>query len=379
MRVSTLFCGHPKGYGVGYACQSIVGGMASAGAEVDLYCASADKEVLKPYFRPLIPVWGQAIGYRIFKPTIIQSLLESRYLRHLKKGNVAYIWPGSSVDVYRIASEKGCVLVTENINTHTATSKQILDREYARLGLPPAHSVSTRMVADENAKLALVDYVFSPSPEVSRSLREAQVPETKIIESSYGMDVDDMLPAEAISARKVANSPPTALFVGRIGIRKGVHLLLDYWVKADIRGVLKLVGNIEADARYLIEPYLRHPSIQHIPFSTDLKALYRDADVFIFPSLEEGSPLVTYLALGAGLPSLVSPMGGGGVVEDGVNGRVMDAHDERAWVEAIRNVFANTDLRHRYSENAHAKALQYVWQDVGARRYKQLVPLASVR
>lgn len=375
MRVSTLFCGHPKGYGVGYACQSIVGGMASAGAEVDLYCVSADKAVIKPYFRPLIPVWGQAIGYRLFKPTSIQPFLESRYLRHLKAGDIAYIWPGASAEVYRIAQEKGCVLVTENINTHTATSKQILDQEYARLGLPPAHSVDAGMIADENAKLALVDYVFSPSPEVSRSLCAAGVPEAGIIESSYGMNIGDILPVETIPARKVGNAALTALFVGRVGIRKGVHLLLEYWVKAGVPGILKLVGNIEEDARHLIEPYLQHPGIQHIPFSTDLKQLYQDADVFIFPSLEEGSPLVTYLALGAGLPALVSPMGGGGVVEDGVNGWVMDPHDVQAWVESIRKAFFDVELRHRYSDNAHAKAPYYVWQDVGARRYRQLVAM----
>lgn len=377
MKVSTLFCGHPKGYGVGYACQSIVGGMASAGAEVDLHCASADKVMLKPYFRPLIPVWGQAIGYRIFKPSFIQLLLESRYCRQLNAGDIAYLWPGASMGVYRVAKEKGCVIVTENINTHTATSKQILDREYARLGLPPAHSVDAKMIADEDAKLALADYVFSPSPEVSRSLREARVPEQKIIESSYGMDVGDIMSADAIPARREAKSVPTALFVGRIGIRKGVHLLLDYWVKAKVPGILKLVGNIEADARHLIEPYLRHPSIQHIPFSTSLKQLYQDADVFVFPSLEEGSPLVTYLALGAGLPTLVSPMGGGGVVEDGFNGWVKDPHDEEAWVEAIRLLFTNVELRHRYSENAYAKASCYFWHDVGARRFQQLATLAA--
>lgn len=372
MRVSTLFQGHIKSYGVGHACQSILEGMFEAGADISLFCGSADQPNIRPYNQLAIPVWGQSIGYRILSQTRIQKYLEWRYCKQLRAGNVAYIWPGSSRDVFRTAKRKGCIVVTENINTHPAASKAILDREYVRLGLPPNHPVSVEIIADENAKLALADYVFSPSPEVSRSLRNVNVPEEKIIDSSYGLDAGDLVFPEEIPARRPLSAIPTALFVGRLGIRKGVHLLLDYWIKANVPGVLKLVGNIEADAKHLIEPYMQHPTIEFVQFSTDLKKLYREADVFIFPSLEEGSPLVTYLALGAGLPSLVTPMGGGGVIDDEKEGRVIEPHDESAWVKAIRDVFLDAGLRNQFSLNAYLKAQQYFWTDVGVNRYHKL-------
>ena len=143
-------------------------------------------------------------------------------------------------------------------------------------------------------------------------------------------------------ADRVSREDLTAIFVGRLGIRKGVHLLLDYWSKAGVKGKLKLVGNIEPSARHLVEPYLSRDDVELVPFTEDLRSVYLNADVFLFPSLEEGSPLVTYLALGAGLPSIVSPMGGEGIINHGVEGLVVDAHNEEEWINSIRKVFSDT-------------------------------------
>ena len=46
------------------------------------------------------------------------------------------------------------------------------------------------------------------------------------------------------------------------------------------------------------------------------------ADVFVFPSLFEGSAVVTYEALATGLPSVVSPSAGS-IVRDGIEGFVV--------------------------------------------------------
>ena len=50
------------------------------------------------------------------------------------------------------------------------------------------------------------------------------------------------------------------------------------------------------------------------------------ADVFVFPSLFEGSAVVTYEALACGLPSIVTP-NAGSVVRDGVDGFHVPAGD----------------------------------------------------
>ncbi|WP_283744062.1 glycosyltransferase family 4 protein [Sideroxydans sp. CL21] len=379
MLINTIYATHLYKSGVCYACQSILESMQSADTDVRLFCVSANKDVrLSSFHRLSLPLWAKPLGYKLISDDLWEKYTEWRYRHSFKGQQIAYLWPGTSIDTYRFAKSKGHILLTENINTHQATSKKILDAEYSRLGLKPAHGIDEERICDENAKLELVDYVFSPSEEVSKSLLNANIPHEKIIRTSYGLDSTHIMLPEQIEMR-AKKKELTAIFVGRIGIRKGVHLLLEYWVKSGIKGKLKLVGNIEHSAKPLVEPYLSRHDIEHIPFTKDLESLYLDADIFIFPSLEEGSPLVTYLALGAGLPSIVSPMGGGGIVNDGCEGLIIDSHDTDGWIDAIRKLFSDAELRMQFSRNASNRAREYLWSNVGRQRRELLLAALDSR
>ena len=100
-----------------------------------------------------------------------------------------------------------------------------------------------------------------------------------------------------------------ALFVGTICVRKGVPQLLAAWKKSGVEGELLLVGKVEPAIRPLLEPYLENNSVRALGFTSDVGRLYKSADVFVFPTLEEGGPQVTYEAAGCGLPIITTPMG----------------------------------------------------------------------
>ncbi len=373
MRINTICPDYISSLGgPSYACQALLGAMNAAGIDVSLYCVSSANSVHRSFYRLSIPLWAKPVGYRLFTEECLRRYTERRYLSSLESQDLAYVWPGTSLETYRAIKSSGHILITENVNTHQATSKEILDEEWHRLGLTPGHGINEKSIADENEKLELIDYVFSPSIEVTRSLIRAAVPREAIIQSSYGCNENNILLPEEIAGRG-SRTELTAIFVGRIGIRKGVHLLLDYWVKAGVTGKLKLVGRIEPSAMHLIEPYLNKQDIEHIPFTRDLRSVYLDADVFLLPSLEEGSPLVTYLALGAGLPSIVSPMGGGGIINNGHEGLVIDPHDADQWIESIRKVFSDTGYRLSIANHAYRLAGHYLWKNVGRRRAGSLL------
>ncbi len=372
MRINTIFPGYLNSIGgAGYVCHSILDAMSDAGQDVSLYCVSGDKSMHGPFHQYSMPHWAKPLGYKLFSQDAWSKFTEWRYLHSLKNQDIAYIWNPTSVDTYKTIKSAGHIILAENINTHQATSKEILDAEYRRLGLMPNHGIDEEAIADESARLELADYVFSPSGEVTKSLLGADVPSKKIIQSSYGLEQGDILLPQDVANRS-RRQDLTAIFVGRIGIRKGVHLLLDYWVKSGVKGKLKLVGNIEPNARHLVEPYLSRSDIEHVPFSKELSVVYLDADVFLFPSLEEGSPLVTYLALGAGLPSIVSKMGGDGIIDHEVEGLVVDAHNAEEWIDSIRKIFSDTEYRLKLSRNAYNKAEKYLWKNVGRRRVESL-------
>lgn len=372
MRINTILPDYMSNLGgPTFACHYLLEAMSTAGLDVNLFCVTGNRSVYRPYHHLSMPHWAHPIGFKLISDNAWTKYTEWRYLRSLKNQDIAFLWTKTSTETYRKVRSAGHIMLTESVNTHQATSKAILDAEYHRLGLIPSHGIDDQAIARENEQLELVDYVFSPSNEVTKSLLSAGVPSEKIIPTSYGLRQKDILSPQDIGSR-AQRTELTAIFVGRIGIRKGVQLLLEYWAKAGVKGKLKLIGNIEQSARHLVEPYLNKFNIEHVPFTNDLRSEYLNADVFIFPSLEEGSPLVTYLALGAGLPSIVSPMGGGGIINQGAEGLVVDPHNADEWIDSIRKVFSDTELRLKLSSNAYNSAEKYLWKNVGQRRVDSL-------
>ena len=156
-------------------------------------------------------------------------------------------------------------------------------------------------------------------------------------------------------------------------MRKGIHLLLDYWKTANINGTLKIIGDIDKSISNALEPYLNNENVEFISFVHDIDKIYKEADIFILPSLEEGSPLVTYLALGAGLPCIVSPMGGEGIIRHEQEGFVIDPHDKESWVKSLRLLANDPQLRKNQSESARQRSNTFLWEKVGKQRAKLLL------
>lgn len=358
--------------GIAYAALSIHEAMHMKQLDVLLMGIASGRDLNKPFYRNAIPHWAKPLAYKCLKEATIKRISERRFVQAVKSNAVVYLWPGTSLETFKTLKSRGHLIVVETVNTLLASSKQILDRECRRLNVRSTHGITNADVEEELIKLQLADYIFSCSPEVRKSLINAGIAEEKILDTSYGLRDSEL--AETVKpCRSDPEKPLTAIFVGSIGVRKGPHLLLDYWCRSGVKGRLRLIGDIDEEVRHLIAPYLDREDIEHIEYVDDLKPIYADADVFILPSLEEGSPLVTYLALGAGLPCLVSPMGAGGIVSHGETGLIMDPFDAEQWQQGLNQLFNDDALRERMGRQAHAAASHYLWSKVGARRAQQLL------
>ena len=160
----------------------------------------------------------------------------------------------------------------------------ILDKAYTQLNFPFTHGVTTEKIIDESAKLALADYIFSCSPITTQSMLSNGISPHKLPQTSYGLSAQSIIDG-VYSKEPIPNKTPTFIFVGSISVRKGVHLLLDYWVKAKLNAKLQLVGIIEPAIMPLVEQYLKQDNIEHISYTFDLSNIYKNADVFVLPSL----------------------------------------------------------------------------------------------
>jgi glycosyltransferase involved in cell wall biosynthesis len=317
-----------------------------------------------------VPPWMYRVLYAF--RCDVRGFTERRYLRDLRPGDIAYLWPNCSLDLYRQIKARGCLIVKEMINSPQAFAKSILDREYEREGMAPSHDITEQSVADERAELDLADAVFAAHPLVVQSLLAEGFDPGKILCSSYGWEPARIGGRPAKSKRR---DQPRVLFLGRGCVRKGIHLLLRAWERVGGGATLVIAGRIDQEIVDRWGPTLRRADVDWVGYTRDIPGLMAQADLFVFPSLEEGGPLVAYEAMGAGLPSVVSPMGAGAAVRHGREGFVIDPHDTDGWVETIRRLVRDSDLRHTLGASAQRRAREFTWQQVGRRRSRQLLSL----
>lgn len=152
-------------------------------------------------------------------------------------------------------------------------------------------------------------------------------------------------------ARGETVAPPTALFLGELLERKGVYDLVAAWpaVTSAVPGawlVLAGTGEIEgvraAAAAAGVGDQVETPG--WIDFDEKRRRL-RAATVFVLPSYTEGVPISLLEAMAAGLPSVVTPVGGVlDAVSDGQEALVIAPGDRDALARAIIQVLDSPDL-----------------------------------
>jgi glycosyltransferase involved in cell wall biosynthesis len=310
----------------------------------------------------------------LFDFHLTRKITEWCFLRQVEYFEAAYPWTGISTGALRKLRAKGKPIFLERINCFTGFAKEILDDAYSRLGLIPQHGITPEMIRTEFEDVQLSDFIFCPSPWVKESFLKYDVPEEKLILSSYGWCTKRF--------PNLLRQPPTLedsdslltiLFVGHVCVRKGAHLLMHSFLRSGVKGRLILCGRMEPVIADICKDWLHHPGIIHQPYTRDLASVYREADLFAFPTLEEGGPQVTYEAMAHGLPVLVSPMGAGSIARHGIDGWVVPPYDEDAWIESIRQLADSPELRWQFSQASWQRACEFTYEQVANRRAKLML------
>jgi glycosyltransferase involved in cell wall biosynthesis len=295
---------------------------------------------------------------------------EWRYLQEVWKYDAAYMWPLSSIDAMKKVKALDKLIFLERINCFTGKAKAILDEAYRRLNLNNRTALDDRLIQEELEQVQLADFIFCPSPLVRDSFLEAGVPADKLISTSYGWSTKRFptLATQPPDYTAKLDKPFKVVFVGSVCVRKGAHLLIEAFSRANIDGKLILCGTMEPVIGEVCKDALASPHIIHQPHTKNIGEVYRQAHLFAFPSLEEGSPLVTYEAMAHGLPMLVSPMGGEALIRDGIEGIVLPPHDLDAWVEALRSLATSPNLRTKMANASWKRASEFTFEKAANRR-----------
>lgn len=364
------------GFGWVQGCISIIEYFSAASVRPILFLPKSFKTISPTVaVRESLPAF---LPYRYFSGTA-HRLLDCQFRHALKQANprdtIVYFWPSPPQELIRYATARGFLTVGEMINNCSETSKRILDEAYDRLGLQPPDQrrITEKRIENQRKELRLYDYIMSCNPHIDKSLLENGIDRAKIIRSSFGWSPDKL----ALSNRDEGRKGFRALFIGGDTVRKGLPQLLAAWKKSHVSGELLIVGAIEPSLKAHLGSLLSGSDIRLLDFVTDLGRLYKSADVFVFPSLEEGDPQVTYEAAGSGLPIITTPMGAAQIIKNDVNGLIVHPYDVDGLAEAIFRLAHFPDLRRRLGNKAADDALSFTYEKVGLQRAALLTRLLA--
>ncbi len=271
-------------------------------------------------------------------------------------GDLFHGWNGSCLRSLHLARQRGMVAVVERASSHPTTQTRLLEEEYRRWNVPltlPKWNLSRLM-----AEFAEADYITIPSDFVRDSMLTEGVPENKLIELPFGLD-----PARFAAAAQApaADHPLRLIFAGQVSVRKGVPYLLDAWCALGWRDAeLWLIGGVTSDMAAIRSRWSGLEGVSFLGHSTALGELMAQGDLFVFPSIEEGSALVTYEAMACGLPVVTTP-NAGSVARDGAEGYIVPIRDVDALCDRLQHLRANPALRAEMAHSARLRAAEFTW------------------
>jgi len=328
-----------------------------------------------------------------FQPAKIFSGLSSRYYYSMKREwldwrAAAYLqkhgddfdifhgWTHESLHSLRLMQQQysaNKISIVDRGYAHPLYSKRILDEEYDNYGISRQLDQAPRWLKrfdhwrreteDALEEFERADYVFVPSDFCYQSFVQEGYPPEKLVMIPRGFDPRQFYTNEAANNNEPTERPFRALFLGLLTVRKGLKYLLEAWQKLALPNAeLLLVGTLHEELTTLFKPYLNHSSlsIRHIDFTPNPADLLRSADVFVFPSLDEGSAKVTYEAMACGLP-VITTANSGSLVRDGQDGYIVPIRSTQALMEKIEYYYQNRDLCVQMGKTAQAYINQFTW------------------
>jgi glycosyltransferase involved in cell wall biosynthesis len=285
--------------------------------------------------------------------------LAGRIVRQIEPSAVV-CYNSCALKTFQQAQSFGALRILDQSIGHLSSGLDLLREEAERspeFAEDERIDVPQRLIERCEQEISLADMILAGSEYVKTTLVAHGVLPSRIRVVPYGVDVARFV---APRAQKRTRKGLRLLFVGQIGIRKGIRYLLEAVRRLKSKGVeLTLVGAQAGSGRglELYRDYFRH--IPHVPHG-EIHRLFHDADVFVFPSLHEGSALATYEALACGLPVITTP-NSGSVVRDGVDGFIVPMRDANALEEKISLLLRSDALREHMSENARRRAEEFSW------------------
>jgi glycosyltransferase involved in cell wall biosynthesis len=326
------------------------------------------------------------INSTFFHPYKLFSNLPSRYYYSMKRKwidrktagllhkydyDIFHGWTHESLESLRVSKSLGKIGILERGYCHPRFSRSILEEEYETYGVKRELREAPRMLArydhwrreleEACQEFEEADYIILNSKFSSKTFVDEGVSPGKLIYIPRGYNPIQF-------KRSIRRDRKfRVLFVGQLLVRKGLFYLLKAWDILNLPNAeLVIVGQPMDETRNFLSGYIARNDIVFKGFISDPAEEYQQADVFVLPTLDEGSAKVVYEAMACGLPCIVTP-NAGSTITDKVDGIIIGPRSVDDVVEAILTLFKEKDFRLGIGAAAEKSSVNYTWSKYGER------------
>lgn len=320
-------------------------------------------------------------------PNFIRSIVNPQYqVFELFDHHASWHIPGNT-DIFvgmssgalhslRRAKQKGARTIVERGSTHILHQRQLLTEEYDRLGIKGV-IVHPKVIDKELAEYQETDFISLPSQYVKRTFLEYGIPENKLIQNPYGVNLTNFYPVPK------EDRIFRVIHCGNLSIRKGVHYLLQAFSELKLPNAeLWLIGDINKE----ISPFLKKYSSDSIILKgtfpeRELHRILSQGSVFCLASIEEGLAMVQAMAMACGLPVIITTnTGGEDIVRDGVDGFIVPIRNVEALKEKMQYFYEHEEARRSMGESAlHRVRAGFTWKDYADRMINHYQKILAAR
>ncbi|MDX3924428.1 MAG: glycosyltransferase family 4 protein [Shinella sp.] len=285
-----------------------------------------------------------------------------------------YAFSGDALEQMRAAKQQGMWAAVEQMIAPRDVVERLVEAEMQRFpewaGPPGRNPYAQIFARREKAEWELADIIVCPSEFVRQHVAANGGAPERCVVVPYGVRG---LVGSGGAAR--LPGPLRILTVGEVGLRKGSPYVVEAAARLGDSARVRMVGptRLPAAVRDRLAQTVELPGI--IP-RTAMAEQFRWADIFLLPSICEGSATAVYEALSAGLP-VITTENTGSVVRDGIEGFIVPIRDPDAIVEAVQALAHDDALRARMSMNAVARAAEFTVEKYGDRLLAALAALGG--
>ena len=294
-----------------------------------------------------------------------------------KPWDVIYVFSGVAEEILSAPSAPGTLRQVLRGSAHIRTQDQILADESARAGVS-IDRPRPWMIAREMREYELADEVIVLSDFARRSFLECGFAPARLRVLPLGVDTQHFRPSPETLAERCrrirAGEPLRVLTVGNLSFQKGI---LD--LAAIVRSLcadgfrFRFVGHVPPESRYLAAELRRFAEVvPHRP-QAELPRWYAEADLFLFPTIQDGFAVVLSQAHASALPILTTTnCSGPDLIREGETGWVLPIRSPQDFVDRLRWCDSNREELARMVTRIYEEFQPRDWDDV-ARDFERLV------